>query len=50
MFRGVALEPGNHEVIFTYAPASWRWGVCISLAALALLIGALLATCVIRDS
>ncbi|MCX6032942.1 MAG: YfhO family protein [Chloroflexi bacterium] len=48
MFRGVALEPGNHEVVFTYAPASWRWGVCISLATLALLIGALLATCVLR--
>ena len=45
MFRGVTLEPGVHEVVFTYAPVRWRQGVTISLVALALLIGVLAATC-----
>jgi hypothetical protein len=29
-FRGVPLEPGVHEVVFTYAPASVRIGVAAS--------------------
>jgi hypothetical protein len=41
LFRGIALEPGSHEIVFTYAPASWRWGVMISAATLLALIGAL---------
>ncbi len=41
MFRGVALEPGAHEIVFSYRPAAWRVGAGISLAALGLLIAAL---------
>jgi hypothetical protein len=44
MFRAVALEPGNHEVLFTYRPASWRWGVAISLGVLVTLVVAVVAT------
>ena len=31
-FQGVVVEPGGHEVVFTYAPASFRWGAALSLA------------------
>jgi hypothetical protein len=31
-FRGVVVEPGRHEVVFTYAPASFRWGAGLSIA------------------
>ena len=33
LFRAVAIPPGSSTVEFTYQPASWRWGVRISLAA-----------------
>jgi len=36
-FRAVALPPGKHVVTFRYEPASFRVGLFISLAALALL-------------
>jgi len=45
-FRGIALEPGQHQVIFTYQPASWMLGARISLIALALLAATPLATAV----
>ena len=32
MFRGVALPPGSHRVIFRYRPPSVLWGAAISLA------------------
>ena len=32
MFRGVALAPGSHRVIFRYRPAALFWGIAISLA------------------
>ncbi|MBM4459189.1 MAG: YfhO family protein [Chloroflexi bacterium] len=44
LLRAVALEPGAHEVVFVYRPASWRWGVAISIAALGLLAAVLAAT------
>ena len=34
LFRAVAIPPGSSTVEFIYQPASWRWGVRISLAAL----------------
>ena len=34
LFRAVAIPQGSSTVEFTYQPASWRWGVRISLAAL----------------
>ena len=37
MFRAVALEPGAHEIVFAYRPASWRWGLIISVAMLGVL-------------
>jgi hypothetical protein len=33
-FRGVVVEPGRHEVVFTYAPASFLWGAALSIAGL----------------
>jgi hypothetical protein len=45
LFRGVALQPGRHEVVFTYAPASWRRGVALSLATLAVMMVGFLWAC-----
>ncbi len=39
LFRGVALEPGDHVVEFSYAPASLRVGAALSLVTLGALIG-----------
>ncbi len=44
LFRGVALAPGEHEVIFTYRPTTWLRGLYVSLSALALLAIGLLAS------
>jgi hypothetical protein len=43
-FRAVALEPGVHEVVFTYYPAGWRWGVGVSLGAIVAMVAVLLTT------
>jgi hypothetical protein len=48
MFRGLALAPGRHEIVFTYRPAAWRLGAAISLIALAALGAAVSATYVRR--
>ena len=34
LVRAVALEPGSHEVVFTYRPWSWRIGKTISLVSI----------------
>lgn len=34
-FRGVVIEPGTHDVVFRYRPASFRWGLALSLAGVA---------------
>jgi hypothetical protein len=44
MFRGLALAPGRHEIVFSYRPVAWRLGAAISLIALATLIMAIAAT------
>jgi Bacterial membrane protein YfhO len=44
MFRAVTLEPGLHEVAFSYRPTSWRWGLTISIVTLGVLVFAFLAT------
>jgi len=33
-FRGVLLAPGNHRVVFRYEPASFRYGLIVTLASL----------------
>jgi len=33
LFRGVHLAPGNHDVVFFYKPASFAWGLRLSLLA-----------------
>ena len=48
MFRGLALAPGRHEIVFSYRPAAWRLGAAISLVALAALVAAVSATYVRR--
>ncbi len=48
LYRAVRIEPGDHEVVFEYAPQSWRIGVIISIGALFALALALLAALVIR--
>jgi hypothetical protein len=40
LLRGVAVGPGSHRIVMTYAPASWRAGWIVSLLAL---IGLLVA-------
>lgn len=37
-FRGVLVQPGDREVIFTYAPDSFRTGAWVSIAALLLIL------------
>ncbi len=44
LFRGVALAPGEHEVIFTYHPTTWLRGLYVSLGALTLLVIGLLTS------
>jgi len=44
MFRAVVVQPGAHQVIFSFRPASWRWGVSISLASIILLAATLAIT------
>jgi uncharacterized membrane protein YfhO len=40
-FRVVAFPPGEHTVVFQYAPLSFQAGAAISLLTLAAMIGAL---------
>ena len=40
VFRAAAIPAGRHEVIFTFAPASYRWGKRVSVAAGATLAAA----------
>jgi uncharacterized membrane protein YfhO len=37
IFRGVWLDPGTHEVVFRFAPASFRAGVTLFAATLVVL-------------
>jgi hypothetical protein len=41
LFRAVALTPGSHLVRFTFAPTSFERGVTLSLAGLAIALGAI---------
>ena len=41
LLRGVMLPPGQHTVIFDYAPLSWRRGLWISALGLLLCAGLL---------
>jgi uncharacterized membrane protein YfhO len=43
LLRGVALDPGRHEVEFLYRPASWDVARAISLAGLLVLAGVVVA-------
>jgi hypothetical protein len=38
LFKSVFLEPGTHQIVFTYHPASFAWGARISLVSLCLVI------------
>ena len=35
MMRGAAVEAGSHRLVYTYRPRSFRLGMMVSLAALA---------------
>ncbi len=43
IFRGVRLEPGSHRVVYRYAPASFRNGLLVLLAAVIAVAAGLLA-------
>jgi hypothetical protein len=43
VFRAVAFPPGEHTVVFRYAPLSFQVGAAISLLTLAFVIGMLIA-------
>ncbi|MCR9104284.1 MAG: YfhO family protein [Gammaproteobacteria bacterium] len=38
LFRGVQIEPGDRQVVFSYQPLSFYWGAGFSLIALAFLL------------
>ena len=38
LFKSVFLEPGLHQIVFTYHPASFAWGARISLVSLCLVM------------
>jgi hypothetical protein len=42
LLRGVAVGPGTHRIVMTYAPASWRAGWLISLLTAVALLAAVL--------
>ncbi len=48
LFRGVAVPAGEHEIVFSYEPQSWRNGVLISGIGLVLWIGLLVAAVFVR--
>ncbi len=39
LFRGVFLPAGEHEVVLSFRPDSFRWGVLLSLLGIGLVIG-----------
>jgi hypothetical protein len=47
MFRAVVVQPGTHQVVFSFRPASWRRGIGISLASIILLAATLAITCLV---
>jgi hypothetical protein len=44
LFRAVPIPAGAHEVVFSFQPASYRWGQVSSAAALGIALAALLLT------
>ncbi|MCB0113029.1 MAG: YfhO family protein, partial [Caldilineaceae bacterium] len=48
LFRGVAVPAGEHEIVFTFDPLTWRNGVVISGAGLVLWIGIIIAAVLVR--
>jgi membrane protein YfhO len=48
MFRGVPIPAGNDDIVFTYAPESFRIGWIVSLAAAVLTLAAVVVTLVRR--
>ena len=44
MFRGLTLEPGQHQIVLTYDPPRWRLGAAVSLGTLAGLAAVIAAT------
>ena len=47
-FRGIVLPEGEHTVIFRYEPASFRWGLILSVASLCIACVAGLVVLVMR--
>jgi len=48
LFRAVPISAGNHDVVFTFAPASYRWGKEVSILALLTVAGFTLRSCCFR--
>jgi hypothetical protein len=48
LFRAVEVAPGPHRIMFTFAPASYRWGRAVSTAALLLFAGLTLLALALR--
>jgi uncharacterized membrane protein YfhO len=49
MQRGVAVPPGTHRVAFEFRPTSVRLGLLLTMAGVALLVGAALVLAFRRD-
>lgn len=45
LFRGISVSTGSKQVVFTYSPKYFHWGVVISLIAVVLIFGYFLITC-----
>ena len=38
LYRAVRIRAGDERVVFEYRPASWRWGIAVSLLSLAVVL------------
>jgi uncharacterized membrane protein YfhO len=48
LLRGVSLGPGQHTIVFSYEPTSWRLGLIISIVCLVGLLVAVVSVFVAR--
>lgn len=50
IFRSVYLSPGQHQVVFSYAPAEFRWGLIVSILSLIGSLGIIITALIVRKN